>query len=97
MKIPRIVVTAVAVAAAFVLAGCKDDQGRPISFNKGTYAGKTQPDLGAANLKALDSRVMLQSGGVSGPAQVARPTQEQPAPSPNDPALADRLQKQSGK
>jgi hypothetical protein len=52
---------AVAVVAAATLVGCRDDeQGRPLGFDKGHYAGVPVSKPSAQAIAALRDRVQMQ-------------------------------------
>jgi hypothetical protein len=57
-----LLVLAAVTAAALVLSACRESEmGRPISFEKGTYAGKPGPVLDEATRKALRERTAGQN------------------------------------
>jgi len=53
------------VLVVSVLAGCRaNEQGRVLSFQKGTYLGKSEAPLSDSTLRALRARASNQSGPV---------------------------------
>lgn len=51
------------VALALTLAACRDDEdGRPLAYDKGNYAGKPDTALTDAARRAVQDRIYYQSG-----------------------------------
>ena len=54
-------------AATFILGACRDDeQGRPLGYDKGNYAGKPDTPLSDEARRAIQDRVHYQAGGNGG-------------------------------
>ena len=56
----RVISLSLALAGALALAGCKDTD-RPLSYNKGVYAGKADTKLTSGQVEALRLRGMHQA------------------------------------
>ncbi len=56
----RVISISFILAGTLVLTGCKDSSDRPLSYDKGVYAGKAEPKLTANQVEALRHRGALQ-------------------------------------
>jgi len=55
------------LAASFMLGACREDeQGRPLGYNKGNYAGKPDTALSDEARRMIQDRVHYQGGGDAG-------------------------------
>jgi len=51
------------VAAGMALGACREnEQGRPLNYHKGKYAGKPDTELSAAARRSIQDRVRYQGG-----------------------------------
>jgi hypothetical protein len=102
-----IVACAAVVLVAGALAGCREEeQGRRLSFDKGTYTGPADTALSKAQMDELTNRAALQGGDIGsaagGPPAVDSPprTTQERAPESStalpEKALSDRVRMQSG-
>jgi hypothetical protein len=98
MTMQRSAIIVAAIIAAGLLAGCRQEEDRPMVLGNGAYAGGGNAPLTAAQVSALNDRIMLQgvtnttagsneSTAEPGPATAAQPTA-------SDKALNQRLQQQ---
>jgi len=56
------------VAAGMALGACREDeQGRPLKYDKGNYAGKPDTELSAAARRSLHDRVRYQGALTASP------------------------------
>ena len=58
----RWIIVLAAASLTAVLAGCREnEQGRPLSFDKGTYGGQVDQSIDAETRRQLQDRVRLQN------------------------------------
>ena len=93
MQRSTIVIAAIVTVA--LLAGCRQEENRPLVLDKGNYTGPVYDQLSQKQLSALESRAALQGTANETGGAARRPTEEKPAP-PTSAALEKRLQEQAG-
>jgi hypothetical protein len=94
----RSTIVIAAIIAAGLLAGCRQEEDRPMVLGSGAYTGGGNTSLTAAQVSALNSRIMLQgvtntTAGSSTSTKELGPTTA-PQPTASDKTLNQRLQQQ---